>query len=197
MKFSALLVLGLVLVAGPAFAQKVYIDYDKEFTAGDIKTFAWADTSETSVEDANPLLHSRIVNGIEYYLTLGGIREVNDDPDVYVTYHGSSEQEVRFDTDHWGYGYPSAWYGGGFYGGYPHHGGYGTSTTTMRTYEKGTLVVDVWDAKSKKLVWRGTALNITVTDNPNKMEKKIDKALKKMVNEWRKIKERNAKNSLG
>jgi len=200
MKFSALLVLGLVLVAGPAFAQKVYIDYDKEFTTGEIKTFAWSDTTETSVKEANPLLHSRIVNGIEYYLTLGGIREDNSDPDVYVTYHGSSEQEVSFDTDHWGYGYPSAWYGGGYYGGYGHGGyggSYGTSTTTMRTYEKGTLVVDVWDAESKKLVWRGTALNITVTDNPSKMEKKIDKALKKMVNEWRKIKEKNAKNSLG
>jgi hypothetical protein len=196
MKLSAVLVLGLVLTAGPAFAQKVYIDYDEKYTAGDIETFAWADTSETSVAEANPLLHSRIVNGIEYYLTLGGIREDNDNPDVYVTYHGSTEQEVQFDTDHWGYGYPSAWHGGGYYGGYG-YGGYGTSTTTVRTYEKGTLVVDVWDAESKKLVWRGTALNIAVTDNPTKMEKKIDKALKKMVGEWRKIKEKNAKNSLG
>ena len=53
--------------------------------------------------------------------------------------------------------------------------------------------MDIWDVASKKLVWRGTAMNISVTDNPAKMEKRIDKALKKMVGEWRKIKSKNAK----
>ena len=52
--------------------------------------------------------------------------------------------------------------------------------------------MDIWDAASDKLVWRGTAVNITVTDNPTKMDKRIDKALKKMVDKWRKIKAENA-----
>jgi hypothetical protein len=190
MKSSVLLVLGLALMAGPAFAQKVYIDYDRGYDGGGIETFAWAKTSETSVAKADPLLHSRIVNGIEYYLSLGGAREVESNPDVYVTYHTSTEKEVRLDTDYWGYGYPGGWAYGGYYGRRSYaYGGYGgTSSTTVRTYEKGTLIVDVWDAASNKLVWRGTAVNITVTDNPLKMEKRIDKALKKMVNEWQKIK---------
>ncbi len=179
----------LLLTAGPAFAQKIYIDYDPSFDASGVETFAWSETSETSVADQNPLLHSRILNGIEYYLSLGGAREDENDPDVYVTYHTSSKKKIVVDTSHYGYGYPRRW---GYYGRPYPSAVYGSSTSTVRTYDRGTLVVDVWDAASDKLVWRGTAVNITVTDNPTKMDKRIDKALKKMVDKWRKIKAENA-----
>ncbi len=190
MKSMALVAASLLLTAGPAFAQKVYVDYDPSYDAAAVESFAWAETSETSVADTNRLLHSRIVNGIEYYLTLGGAHEDDSNPDVYVTYHTSTKREISVDTDHYGYGYPGSW---GHYGrAYP-YGGYGSSTTTVRTYDRGTLIVDIWDAATDKIIWRGTAANITVTDNPIKMEKRIDKALKKMVDKWRKIKENNAK----
>jgi hypothetical protein len=191
MKFLTWVVAILLLTAGPAFAQKIYIDYDPSFDASGIETFAWSETSETSVASKDPLLHSRILNGIEYYLTLGGAREDESDPDVYVTYHTDSKKEIVVDTSHYGYGYPSRW---GYYGrAYPYGGGYGSSTSTVHTYNKGTLIVDIWAAASDKLVWRGIAANITVTDNPTKMDKRIDKALKKMVDKWRKIKAENAK----
>ena len=191
MKSLPWLVAGLLLTAGPAFAQKVYVDYDSTYDAAGVESFAWAETSETSVASTNRLLHSRIVNGIEYYLTLSGAHEDEDDPDVYVTYHTSTKKEIVVDTDHYGYGYPSSW---GHYGRSYASVGYGTSTTTVRSYERGTLVVDIWDAASDKLVWRGTAMNITVTPDPTKMEKRIDKALKKMVDKWQKIKAAKAKN---
>ena len=73
MKKSALWVLGLILTTGPVFADKIYVDFDGKYDSKSAKTFAWAETSETSVSSANPLLHSRIVNGIEYYLTLAGL----------------------------------------------------------------------------------------------------------------------------
>ena len=183
----------LLLTAGPAFAQKIYIDYDPSYDTSSVETFAWAETSETSVATQDPLLHSRILNGIEYYLTLAGAREDENDPDVYVTYHTSTKKEVVVDTSHHDYGYPGSW---GYYGRRYPYSGYGTSTSTVRTYNRGTLVVDIWDAASDKLVWRGTAVNITVTDNPTKMDKRIDKALKKMVDKWRKIKAENAEAGL-
>jgi len=43
-----------------------------------------------------------------------------------------------------GFGY-GAWWGGGSY------------TTSVHTYVQGTLIVDLYDAKTKKMVWRGTA----------------------------------------
>jgi hypothetical protein len=187
MRVATWCVLGLLLMAGPAFAQKIYIDYDSDAVHNDFETFAWMRTDDTSLAGTDPLLHSRIVNGIEYYLTLAGAKEVDSDPDVYVTYHTSTKTEVSVNTDYWGYGYPSSWYYGGYYGRY----GYayaGPATTTVSTYERGTLVVDVWSADRNELVWRGMATNIAVTENPKKMEKRVDKALKKMVSRWQKIK---------
>ena len=197
-KFRAALTIALVLVAGPAFANKIYIDFDKAYDFDKPNTFAWAETADTSVKTANPLMHSRIVNALEHYLTQGGLIEVNEDPDIYVTYHASTDQETRLNTIQFGYGYPGSWDWGGYGYGYG-YGGWGgamsTSTTTVTTYEVGTLVVDVWDASTKELIWRGTATNIMVSDNPEKMAKRINKALEDMVKKSRKLKEKQG--SLG
>ena len=195
MRYSALFLPVLILLmAGPAFAQQVTIDYDRDYDTSKIKTFMWVQSPETSLAETDPLFHSRIVNGIEYYLTQNGAREVESDPDVYVTYHTSTTEQVVLNTTNYGYGYPGGWGGGYGYGGY---GGGGMSTTTATTYERGTLVVDVWDATKKELVWRGVASNISVYQDPEKMWKRIDKALKKMVKKWRKIKEKNEKKAKG
>lgn len=191
MKALGMIVLALTCSVGPALAGKVYVNYDPEYDAGKIRSFAWKDSEDNTVAAANPLLHSRIVNGIEYYLSLAGWQEDDKAPSVYVTYHASTEKEVVLDTSHYGYGYPGAW---PYYGAAYPYGAYGaSSTTTVRTYEKGTLIVDVWDAATNKLVWRGTAPDITLTDDPEKMGKKIDKALKSMVDRWREIKKNAAK----
>ena len=198
MRFAALVLVALALTAAPAFGQKIYIDYDKDYDASNNKTFAWRVTEDSSVAAANPLLHSRILNGIEHYITMNGTLEVESDPDVWVTYHASSREEVVFNTSTYGYGYPGGWHGG--YGGYYGRGYYGggyyggaSSVSTVSTYQRGTLIVDVWDAKSNELVWRGIAENITISDNPSKMMKRIDKALEKMVKAWQKIKKKAAK----
>jgi hypothetical protein len=195
MKSSAWWLVVLVLATGPSFAQKIYIDHDKDYDGSKIKTFQWAKTEETGLQQADPLLHSRIVNGIEHYITLGGTREVLENPDVYVTYHTNTKEDVSFNTSSYGYGYPGGWGYGGYYGAHGYgYGGYGgMSTTTVSTYIRGTLIVDVWDAKTKELVWRGMAANITVSDNPNKMATRIDKALKKMIDKWQQIKAREIK----
>ncbi len=196
MRIRVFILLAAVLFVGPASAQKIYIDYDMDYDRSTIKTYAWMETQETSVKDSDPLLHSRIVSGIEHNLTLGGLIEADSDPDIYVTYHGSSKEELSVNTTSIGVGYPSGWghgpYGG--YGGYygSHYGGMygGTASTTVTSYQIGTLVIDVWDADTEKLIWRGMAANIVLTENPNKMAKKIDKALRKMVKKWQKVKEK-------
>ncbi len=63
----------------------------------------------------------------------------------------------------------------------------GSSTTRAYTYTKGTLIIDIWDAKSEKLVWRGSA-TATVKENPEKAAKQIDNVVNKMVKKWGKMK---------
>lgn len=190
MKLRVPAVLIVFLLAAPAFAQKVYIDYDRDFDTSTVKTFGWLDTPETSLKSKDQLMHSRLVNAVEHHLTMSGLVEDTEDPDIWVTYHASSEQNLRLDTSTYGYGYPSGWYRGGYYG---HHGSYGSATTTVSSYTTGTLVVDAWSADSNQIIWRGIAENIAVTNNPTKMEKRIDKALKKIVAKSQKLRAKDTK----
>ena len=43
-------------------------------------------------------MYSRIKNAIEYYLTEGGLTENLEEPDLYVTYHTNSMEEVQLST---------------------------------------------------------------------------------------------------
>ena len=191
-----LLGLALLLLSAPAFAQKIYIDYDKEYDFDKIKTYAWFHTKDTSVEAQSPLMHTRIVNAIEHYIAMGGTTEVQDDPDVYVTYHASSKEEMSLNTSSFGYGYPGGWGWGGYgmgygYGGYGRGwrrwgGGMGSSTTTATTYTEGTLIVDAYEPSEKKMVWRGTG-TVTLKEKPEKRAEQIIKIMDKMGNKWEKI----------
>jgi hypothetical protein len=185
----------LVTSALPAYAQKVFIDYDKNYDRSTIKTFAWVDNEEHSLKNVDPLMHTRIVDAIKRHLAEAGWTEAApDQADVHVTYHGSSKEEMSINTTSMGYGYPSGWAYGGYYGyyGYPAVGISG-STSTVSTYKVGTLVVDVWDLKTQKLIWRGQATDIVISANPAKMEKKVDTALEKLVHAWEKTKAKEQK----
>jgi len=183
-KAIALLVVGFA--AAPLTAQDVHVDFDRSGRFSWYKTFAWAQTDETSLEGHNDLMHSRIKNAIEYHLSQGRLREDVDDPDLYVTYHAGSRDAVRVNTTNFGYGFPGSWTWDPYWFG-PGGTGVGVSTTSVSTYEQGTLIIDIWDAREKKLVWRGTAIDV-FDDDPKKADKKINKAIEKMIKQWRKMK---------
>jgi hypothetical protein len=179
-RYLGLIVL-VTLVAAPAAAQKVYVDYSPLADFESYKTFAWGPTPQVSVYDNNPLNHSRIKNGIEYYLIKGGMMEDTEDPDLYVTYYGETNSEFSVNTAAVGYGFASDWTWDPFWG-----NAAGTMTTTPVEHKAGTLVIDIWDSKTMKLVWRGT-MEGTLTDNLQKGAKMIDKGIQKMIKKWQKM----------
>jgi len=61
--------------------------------------------------------------------------------------------------------------------------GTGTATTTTSEYLVGTLVVDIFDAKSKALLFRGTASD-EISDKPEKNIKKLGKVTDKMFKDF-------------
>jgi len=181
------IVIIFILAALPAAAQKVRVDYDRTADFDSYKTFAWGPTPETSLEGTSQFMHSRIKNAIEYYLAAGGAIEDSKSPDLYVTYHTGAQEDVRFSTVSYGYSYGPGW------GWDPYWGGtMGNTVTTATTYEKGTLVIDIWDAGTKEIVWRGSA-SATVPEDSQKAEKLIDKVLKKMVKQFQKQRAEQAK----
>lgn len=174
-------------LAAPAAAQRVYVDYSPLADFGSYRTFKWAETPSPSVYDNNPLNHSRIKHTVEYYLIRAGMTEVDDDPDLYVTYHGESSEDFEINTSILGYGFATDWQWDPYWG-----NASGMTTTTGRTYSSGTLVIDIWDAKTKKLIWRGV-MEGTLTDDLRKGAKKIDQGIEKMVKKWRKMRAKELK----
>jgi hypothetical protein len=54
---------------------------------------------------------------------------------------------------------------------------------TAGEYDEGTLVLDMVDARTNKVVWRGSARGVVngLIDNQNLMERKIDEAVRRML----------------
>jgi uncharacterized protein DUF4136 len=189
-KLSSLIFMALLLTV-PLAAQKVFVDYDRSAMNNDYKTFAWAKTPDTSLQGESPLMHSRIKNAIEYHLTEGGLIEDTENPDLYVTYHTSSKEEVQLHTTSMGYGYGGGWGWNPYWGGMG-MGGMGSSTTTSSTYERGSLIIDIYDAKKKEAVWRGTAQAV-VKQNPQKAANQIDKAVNKIVKKYQQMRAKDGR----
>ena len=177
--------MAVVVLAVPAYAEKPQIQWNKQYDFDAVKTYQWQFTPETDLEQSQPFLHSKIKTGIEYYLTNAGLTEVQANPDIYVNYHTSTETQISLQSNSYGYGFGAYGMGGWGYYGYGMAGPVST-TTRVNEYQVGTLVVDIWDAASKELVWRGVVSD-TVPDNVEKAEKLIDKALAKLVDQWRKM----------
>jgi hypothetical protein len=76
----------------------------------------------------------------------------------------------------------------GFYSGFG--GGFGwrgfqdgSINITEQDYKEGTLVIDMYDAKTKQLLWRGSAGG-TLSDKAANNENKLDKAVTKMFKDF-------------
>ena len=167
-----------------AQAQKPAIQWNNSYDFAGVDTFAWQLTPETSLEGRNPFMHSLIKNTLEAELSTSGLTQVDSNPDVYVNYHASTETETQLRTNSYGYSYGT--YGMGGWGYYGMAAGPVSTTTRVVEYERGTLVVDIWDAATKELVWRGTVSD-TLPDSPQKAEKLVVRAIGKMADQGRKL----------
>ena len=165
-------------------AAKPHIQWDQNYDFDSVQTYQWRDTDSPLAEN-NPLMHENVLADIEAQLTDAGLTRAEDDPDVYVTYHTSTTENVRLESDAWGYGFGG--YGTPAWGawGYEWNGPVST-TTDVVTYDTGTLVVDIWDAEQQKLVWRASYSKV-FSDNPAKAEKQVAAAIESMGKRWRKL----------
>jgi Domain of unknown function (DUF4136) len=166
----------LVLMGAAAFAQDVKTDFDKDANFAAYKTFA----VKIGTSWDNPIGEKRVTEKIEEALTQKGWTKADADAaDTIVLLHGASETKKNLSTFYSGMG----GYGGYGYRGWGGGMGMGSATTTTTEYTVGTLVVDVFDAKSKQLVFRGSASD-ELSNKPEKDAKKLDKATSKMFKDF-------------
>jgi hypothetical protein len=154
----------MMVIANAAFAQKVTTDYDKRADFGQYKTFMWIKEPKTS----NPLTRQRVIDDVNSALAARDLRLVTSNADLCIAAHAATQQERTLNTFYNGFG-----------GGWRWGGGFGSATTMVDTYEVGTLVVDIFDARTKEAIWRGTATK-TLSGNPEKNADNLNKAVVKM-----------------
>ncbi len=150
------------------------VDYDREADFSQVSSFSWTGQRNPEVND---LVHNRIMSALRSQLKAKGLSEVDSNPDVFVTYYGDDNERTVIDANHYGYGYGGGWGWGGA------GMGMGSSTTTVRTYKEGTIIVDIYWAGDKQLIWRGTVTG-TISDNPQKNEKNIVKGIAKLFEKY-------------
>jgi hypothetical protein len=162
----------LIFLASAVFAQDVNVDYDQAFDFKTVKTFS----TKLGTSWGNPLSEKRITGDIEAALIQKGWTKAPDEAsaDAIVVIHGATQDKKDLNT------FYSGGYGGWGWGGW---GGMGTAHTSVHEYRVGTLVVDIFEAKGKQLVFRGVAQD-ELSDKPEKNVKKGKKATEKMFKDF-------------
>lgn len=148
-----------------ASAQDVKTDYDHHANFSQYHTYYWQ-----KVKTSDPLWQNRIEDAVDKDLQSKGWQKVDNGGDVALTAVGSARNQQEYQTFYDGMG---GWRWGGF----------GQTTTQVENYPVGSLVLDMYDAHNKQLLWRGVASQ-SLSDKPEKNEQKLDKAVNKMLDHF-------------
>jgi hypothetical protein len=115
--------------------------------------------------DNNPFFIDHLQGALEKGFARHGLvrAERGATPDLLVHYHASINQRFQVND--------------------PVNCTVGDCQPSVIDYEQGTLVVDVTDVKTNKLVWRGWAQDSVqgMLDSQDRMEKQINEAVAKMM----------------
>jgi hypothetical protein len=159
------LLVGLVIATVLFFelaAHAATTDYDHNTNFAQYKTYSWAE-----VQTNDSLWDEHVKEAVNQELAAKGWSQVPSGGDVVLAARRATHNQDELETFCDGFG-GRRW------------GGFGTSTTTVNTYKVGTLVIDMFDANTKSLIWRSAASD-TLAGNPEKNIKKLDKQVHKML----------------
>src|ERR1700754_3126044 len=141
---------GVLISCGPTL--KVSSDYDRSADFGKYKTFSMYKTENSSISQLN---QDRITNAIIAEMVKKGFQQASTDPDLLVNTVAILKDKVDVSSTTNNYGY------GGYYRPYSWGAGMGTSYTSddVQHYKDGSLIIDIVEAKTKKLLWQGIGNN--------------------------------------
>ncbi|MCU1386168.1 MAG: hypothetical protein JWL71_4865 [Acidobacteria bacterium] len=170
MRARHLVIAGAVALSavGCGASIKTATDYNHNINFSNYQSF-YVKSGNSS---GNPLLDQRAIADVTHALEAKGWREVPQGAaQTAVVVHAATNTKHTYETlyDGWG-GWGWRRFGGGF----------GGATTYVTDFQVGTLVVDIFDARSKQAVWHGSAtdaLSDNATSNASITRQAIDKML--------------------
>jgi hypothetical protein len=161
----------LLLVTGALSAQEVKTDHDAEYDFAAIKTY----TIGIGTSWNNQISEKRVMASLDSVLQAKGWTESEDatQADAAAVIHGGVGKKQELST----------YYSATPYARYRWAPATATVSTHVYEYPYGALVVDIFDLKSKALVFRGSAEG-ELSDKQEENQKKLAKAWKKMFKDF-------------
>jgi len=164
------LYLAVFLVAGVGAAgQSVSYRLDKDVDFSNYKTYRWVNIP--NAQQLDELTAGQLIGTVNLELTKKGLRpSETSSADLYIGYqmaHGSPKQLSNFNVGLTGAGTEA------------------TAEESVRTVHTGELILDFYDAATKKLVWRGFVSGAIEADaKPEKKQKHLDQAVRKLLKDY-------------
>jgi hypothetical protein len=151
----------LAISCSPQF--NVYNDYDREVNISAYSTYQWQ-VSPQPEPDENPIYRNelndkRIKKAVDNAMKAKGYSLSDKDPELKLHYHIVVEDKTVVQLEPFGYKYSPYWL-----------------RREMNTYQykEGTLIIDVMDAKTNTLAWRGWAVAMLDDINPKNIERQLN-----------------------
>jgi hypothetical protein len=179
----SLTLVALVATLGAVSMAETKSDYDRRYRLAPGSTWEFR-TRRNEANDSlgkNGLWDRRVRDDLTRQFAAAGLTQVGAAaPDLLISYRLGTRQ--GYETEYLNTGFPAYgrfgyrrhWAGWGF--------GWGTTDVVKIPYLKSTLVMDVYDARTNQLVWRGYD---TKTINYNKADKTINDAVGHLMKRFR------------
>jgi hypothetical protein len=161
------LCVALLFCCGLGLAQSTTFNFMPGTNFAQFHTFKWVVISGGIHPDQ--IVDQEIKQAVVSQLTGKGLTQTDaDNADLYVGYQVAVDQEKQW----------NAFGMGGF-----RFGGMGSATSS--TINNGTLVVDIYDAANKQLIWTGRASKtLSPSSNQQKNMENLNKAVAKMMKNY-------------
>lgn len=156
----------LVLLTACAY---VPVDVESDATARTGgRTWTWLPRSPVARgEEAFAVIDERVRAAIERDLAARRFKKVEKErPDYLITYYAALDKPIASDAITYAAGVP-------------------TAAKAVASYPQGSLVIDVLDAKTGKLIWRGVGRRVfNAEQTPEDRKQRIDAAVASVVDEF-------------
>jgi len=154
-----------LVLAAPLWGQTVSVNYNHSQDFTQFHTYAWEVNDPNRI--ANSILAQAAISDVDNALKGKSLSKVDisANPDLIVIASGGLQQQTSY----------SAWGMRGI-------GGAMGGITPEQNVE-GTLIVSVYDAKQKALIWRGIGQD-TLSNNGSKNQKLVANAVQKMFKQY-------------
>lgn len=188
--FGGILLAAVVFLGGMAVNGQTHSDFDKtyKFTQSGTWDFANEKVNTRDKFGKNEIWDGYLRESLTAGLAKIGFNHSDNRPDLIIKYRFGTKEKKRTTVlhDNWpGYMYNRRgwvyWRGGG---------GWGSRTVFRTPYDQSTLIVDVVDARTKELVWRGYDRRTVDSKSERTIKKSVEKLMDKFakdVRESRKI----------